>query len=67
MPAFLGSLIENVRGKRGTLGSTVSGFETNGVYDPRLATKPPPYTPTTTQYVILALCTEDSTGKTCGQ
>jgi hypothetical protein len=62
-----GSLIENVRGKRGTLGSTVSGFETNGVYDPRLATKPPPYTPTTTQYVILALCTEDDTGKNCGQ
>ncbi|MBV8171429.1 MAG: hypothetical protein JO219_05815 [Candidatus Eremiobacteraeota bacterium] len=62
-----GSLIENVRGKRGTLGSTVSGFSTNGVYDPRLATKPPPFTPTTTQYVILALCTEDSTGATCGQ
>jgi hypothetical protein len=63
-----GSLIENVRGKRGTLGSTVSGFETNGVYDPRLATKPPPYTPTTTQYVILALCTEDNAGTTtCGQ
>jgi hypothetical protein len=62
-----GSLIENVRGKRGTLGSTISGFETNGVYDPRLATKPPPYTPTTTQYIVLALCTEDSGGKTCGQ
>ena len=62
-----GSLIENVRGKRGTLGSTVSGFSTNGVYDPRLATKPPPYTPTTTQYVILALCTEDDSGGKCGQ
>ena len=62
-----GSLIENVRGKRGTLG-TVSGFETNGVYDPRLATRPPPYTPTTTQYLVLALCTEDATGnQTCGQ
>ena len=61
-----GSLIENVRGKRGTLGSTVSGFETNGVYDPRLATKPPPYTPTTTQYIVLALCTVDQ-GTTCGQ
>ena len=62
-----GSLIENVRGKRGTLGTTISGFETNGVYDPRLATKPPPYTPTTTQYLVLALCTEDSGGTTCGQ
>ena len=62
-----GSLIENVRGKRGTLGSSVTGFSTNGVYDPRLATRPPPFTPTTTQYVILALCTEDSTGTTCGQ
>ena len=62
-----GSLIENVRGKRGTLGPA-SGFETNGVYDPRLATKPPPYTPTTTRYIVLALCTEDATGnKTCGQ
>jgi hypothetical protein len=63
-----GSLIENVRGKRGTLGSTISGFETNGVYDPRLATKPPPYTPTTTQYLVLALCTQDNAGSTtCGQ
>ena len=63
-----GSLIENVRGKRGTLGSSVTGFETNGVYDPRLATKPPPYTPTTTQYIVLALCTEDNAGTTtCGQ
>lgn len=62
-----GSLIENVRGKRGTLGPA-SGFETNGVYDPRLARKPPPYTPTTTQYLVLALCTEDATGnQTCGQ
>jgi len=61
-----GSLIENVRGKRGTLGSTVSGFETDGVYDPRLATKPPPFTPTTTEYLVLALCTEDN-GTTCGQ
>jgi hypothetical protein len=63
-----GSLIENVRGKRGTLGTTISGFSTDGVYDPRLATKPPPYTPTTTQYLILALCTEDASGnQTCGQ
>jgi len=63
-----GSLIENVRGKRGTLGAIVSGFETEGVYDPRLATKPPPYTPTTTEYVVLALCTEDQSGNTtCGQ
>jgi len=61
-----GSLIENVRGKRGTLGSSITGFSTNGVYDSRLATKPPPYTPTTTAYNILALCAEDS-GTTCGQ
>ena len=61
-----GSLIENVRGKRGTLGSSVTGFATNGVYDPRLATKPPPFTPTTTQYNVIALCTTDS-GTTCGQ
>lgn len=61
-----GSLIENVRGKRGTLGSTISGFSTDSVYDSRLATKPPPFTPTTTQYNIIALCTTDA-GTTCGQ
>jgi hypothetical protein len=61
-----GSLIENVRGKRGTLGSTVSGFSTDSIFDSRLATKPPPFTPTTTQYNIIAICTTDS-GVTCGQ
>jgi hypothetical protein len=61
-----GSLIENVRGKRGTLGSSITGFSTNGVYDPRLATKPPPFTPTTTAYNVIALCAEDA-GTTCGQ
>jgi hypothetical protein len=61
-----GSLIENVRGKRGTLGSTVSGYSTDSIYDSRLATKPPPFTPTTTQYNIIAICTTDS-GTTCGQ
>ncbi|MBV8171425.1 MAG: hypothetical protein JO219_05795 [Candidatus Eremiobacteraeota bacterium] len=60
-----GSLIENVRGKRGTLGSTVSGFSTDSIYDSRLATKPPPFTPTTTEYDVIALCTTDS-GTTCG-
>ncbi len=61
-----GSLIENVRGKRGTLGSTVSGFSTDSIFDTRLATKPPPFTPTTTQYNVIALCTTDA-GTTCGQ
>jgi type II secretory pathway pseudopilin PulG len=61
-----GSLIENVRGKRGTLGSTISGYSTDSIYDSRLATKPPPFTPTTTQYNIIAVCTTDS-GTTCGQ
>jgi hypothetical protein len=60
-----GSLVENVRGKRGTLGSTVSGFSTDSIYDSRLATKPPPFTPTTTEYDIIALCTTDA-GTTCG-
>jgi hypothetical protein len=61
-----GSLVENVRGKRGTLGTTVSGFSTDSVYDTRLASKPPPFTPTTTEYDVIALCTTDS-GTTCGQ
>ena len=61
-----GSLIENVRGKRGTLGSSVTGFATDGVFDPRLARNPPPFTPTTTAYSVIALCTADS-GTTCGQ
>jgi len=60
-----GSLVENVRGKRGTIGSTVSGFSTDSIYDSRLATKPPPFTPTTTEYDVIALCTTDS-GTTCG-
>lgn len=60
-----GSLIENVRGKRGTLG-TLSGFSTDVVYDPRLARTPPPFTPSTTQFNVIAICTVDF-GKTCGQ
>ncbi len=63
---LFGSLIENVRGKRGTLGGAPSGFDTNAVYDPRLSKTPPPFTPTTTQYNVLALCTTDN-GTTCGQ
>ena len=63
-----GSLIENIRGKRGTTGSVVSGFTTDGIFDPRLASRPPPFTPTTTQYKVYAICTEDATGnQTCGQ
>jgi hypothetical protein len=61
-----GSLVENVRGKRGTLGTSVTGYATDGVFDPRLARNPPPFTPTTTAYDIIALCTADQ-GTTCGQ
>jgi len=60
-----GSLIENVRGKRGTLGNP-SGFSTDVVYDARLARTPPPFTPSTTQFNVVAICTVDF-GKTCGQ
>ena len=60
-----GTLVENVRGKRGTLG-TLSGFSTDVVFDPRLARTPPPFTPSTTQFNVVALCTVD-VGKTCGQ
>ena len=60
-----GTLVENVRGKRGTLG-TASGFSTDVIFDPRLARTPPPFTPSTTQFNVVALCTVD-VGKTCGQ
>jgi hypothetical protein len=61
-----GSLIENVRGKRGTLGTSITGYATDGVFDPRLARNPPPFTPTTPAYAVIALCTVDQ-GTTCGQ
>ena len=60
-----GSLVENVRGKRGTF-TPGTGFATDVVYDPRLARKPPPFTPSTTQYNVIAICTVDF-GTTCGQ
>jgi type II secretory pathway pseudopilin PulG len=63
---LFGSLIENVRGKRGTLGTSITGFATDGIFDPRLARNPPPFTPTTTAYTVIALCTADQ-GTTCGQ
>lgn len=62
---LFGSLIENVRGKLGTVGSTRSGFLRQNTYDSRLSKSPPPFTPTTNQYELVALCAADG-GNGCG-
>ena len=54
-----GSLVQNVRGKMGTVGTTVSGFLPQGSFDKRLSRNPPPFTPTTNLYEILGLCSDD--------
>ncbi|HKW45511.1 MAG TPA: hypothetical protein VJN22_07625 [Candidatus Eremiobacteraceae bacterium] len=56
---ILGSLVENVRGKLGTavVGATTcaTGFCRQMTYDNRLGSKPPPFSPTTNKYQIIAL------------
>ena len=56
---ILGSLVENIRGKLGTavVGSTTcaTGFCRQMKYDDRLGTRPPPFSPTTNKYQIIAL------------
>lgn len=63
---LFGSLIENVRGKRGTFDPT-SGFSTIAQFDGRLSKSPPPFTPTTVEYDVIALCAEDGTTGNCRQ
>jgi hypothetical protein len=53
-----GSDIENLRGKMGIVdgsGSPVAGYVRNQTYDPRLGANPPPFSPTTNLYSIVAL------------
>ena len=61
---LFGGLIENVRGKLGELDPTgqnvVGGFRRNAVYDARLGADPPPFSPTTNQYNIIALTDDGS-------
>jgi len=54
-----GSLVENIRGKLGTavVGQTTcaTGFCRQMTYDQRLGSKPPPFSPTTNKYQVIAL------------
>jgi hypothetical protein len=56
---ILGSLVENIRGKLGTavVGQTLcaTGFCRQMTYDQRLGSRPPPFSPTTNKYQIIAL------------
>ena len=55
---LFGSLLENIRGKMGELdsnGHLIGGFVRNATYDARLGANPPPDTPTTNQYRIVAI------------
>jgi hypothetical protein len=56
---ILGSLVENIRGKLGTavVGQTscATGFCRQMTYDQRLGSRPPPFSPTTNKYQIIAL------------
>lgn len=58
-----GSLIQNIRGKLGELdsnGNLIGGFKRDAVYDGRLGANPPPFTPTTNEYDIIALSDDGS-------
>jgi hypothetical protein len=54
----LGGIIQNARGPVGTFNSStgemITGYSKNYTYDPRLASNPPPYYPTTGQYERLS-------------
>ena len=53
-----GSDIENIRGKMGEVdsnGNRIAGFTRAQSYDPRLGANPPPFSPTTNIYSIVAL------------
>lgn len=54
----LGGIIQKSRGPVGTFdantGKTMTGYSKNYTYDPRLASNPPPYYPTTGQYERLS-------------
>jgi hypothetical protein len=56
---ILGSLVENIRGKLGTAvvgqSSCATGFCRQMTYDQRLGSRPPPFSPTTNKYQIIAL------------
>jgi hypothetical protein len=55
---LFGSIIENIRGELGLLGpngTVAGGFLRTAIYDSRLGSTPPPFSPTTNEYFIVAL------------
>jgi hypothetical protein len=55
---LFGGLLENIRGKLGeenSQGQLAGGFLRNAAYDARLGANPPPFTPTTNAYSIVAV------------
>lgn len=52
---MFGSLVENIRGKLGTTGTLRSGFARTQIYDARLGANPPPFSPTTNEFEVVAL------------
>ena len=52
---LFGSLVENIRGKLGTVGTVTSGYSRFQKYDSRLGANPPPFSPTTNQFEVVAL------------
>ena len=59
---LFGGLIENIRGKLGEVdanGDVVGGFLRTAIYDPRLGADPPPFSPTTNDYNVVAITDDD--------
>jgi hypothetical protein len=53
-----GGMIENIRGELGALnsgGALAGGFLRSAIYDSRLGANPPPFSPTTNDYFVVAL------------
>jgi hypothetical protein len=53
-----GGMIENIRGELGALNSSgllSGGFMRSAIYDSRLGANPPPFSPTTNDYFVVAL------------
>lgn len=60
---LFGSLIQNIHGKLGELGPNgdlVGGWLRSVDYDARLGANPPPFTPTTNQYNVIAISDDGS-------
>jgi len=59
--SLYGSIIENMRGKLGVVnaqGTPIGGYLRTATYDPRLGQTPPPFSPTTNLFSIVAVTDE---------